>query len=817
MSSTNRHRRERTLLATAWFILSATAGFATACEAATAPDSAAHAATAPDPDGGWPRSLTTATGAALIIYQPQILSWDAQRNLVAMAALSYLAKGATTPKLGTVQLESPTSVSIDERLVNLQKVTVKEIHFSALGKDQSQEVLSEVKSTMPAQPLVISLDRVLAAMDKSHIRADGIQVNTDPPPIYFSARPAVLVGFDGAPILSPIEGTSLQYVVNTNWDVFLDTTTKIYYLRNDSYWLQTTDPKGAWAPAGKLPESFGKLPADDNWKDVKANLPGQKIDKKKVPTVFASEKPAELILLDGAAKFEPVKGTNLLWVSNTESDIFRVKDGDFFFLVSGRWFRAKQLEGPWAFASAHLPADFRSIPGDHPRARVRSSVPGTQEAAEAVLLAQVPQTARVNAKEVKAPEVKYAGDPQFKPAGGSSSVSYSENSSNDVLKVGDTYYLCYLGVWFASSAPTGPWLVTTTVPSAIYSIPPSSPVYNVTYVTVVNPDPYYPTYAYTPGYTGVTISFGCCMYGTGWYYPPYYYYPPHGYPVYYPRPVSYGCGAMYNPHTGAYGYYQHAYGPYGGVARGASHNPYTGTYKRGAMAYGPYGAQGYAQAYNPRTGTYASTRQGSNVYGSWGSSSVQRGDDWARTQRVTDANGNTRWAAQGSGGGSAQGWNTNHGSGFVGQKDGNVYAGKDGNVYRKTDNGWQSYDGAGNGWNDVSGGAPKASTGQASAGAAQKPATGATMPSAGAAQQPATGATMPSAGAARQPAAGATMPSGAAAQKPAASANPATMDQLNHDANARSQGDQRTQSNSGAQATSTASPSRARSGGGRRR
>ena len=49
-----------------------------------------------------------------------------------------------------------------------------------------------------------------------------------------------------------------------------------------------------------------------------------------------------------------------------------------------------------------------------------------------------------------------------------------------------------------------------------------------------------------------------------------------------------------------------------------------------------------AQAYNPRTGTYGQTRQGSNVYGSWGSTAVQRGDDWAKTNRYTNSQtGNT--------------------------------------------------------------------------------------------------------------------------------------------------------------------------------
>jgi hypothetical protein len=46
--------------------------------------------------------------------------------------------------------------------------------------------------------------------------------------------------------------------------------------------------------------------------------------------------------------------------------------------------------------------------------RVLASVPGTQQAAEAVLLAQIPQTARV-AKTTKAPDVAYFGAPQFQP------------------------------------------------------------------------------------------------------------------------------------------------------------------------------------------------------------------------------------------------------------------------------------------------------------------------------------------------------------------------------------------------------------------
>jgi hypothetical protein len=62
--------------------------------------------------------------------------------------------------------------------------------------------------------------------------------------------------------------------------------------------------------------------------------------------------------------------------------------------------------------------------------------------------------------------------------------------------------------------------------------------------------------------------------------------------------------------------------------------------RRGGV--GPYGARGAATAYNPRTGAVGATRQGSSVYGSWGATSVQRGDNWANTARVTNnRTGNT--------------------------------------------------------------------------------------------------------------------------------------------------------------------------------
>ena len=658
--------------------------------------------TAPaSPDGAWPRTYLNNAGT-LVIYQPQISSWDGQKLLQLHAAVSFKPAGKDKAMLGTVIAEAETRVSIEERLVDFSKFRVTQSNFPNSTKEETAAAVAALSSSIPAQERVIALDRVLASFDSSQIIPKNVTgLKADPPVVFYSTRAAALVNIDGEPVWSPIAENDLRYAVNTNWDLFEHQPTKIFYLRHDKMWLQATAFKGPWTLADQLPPSFSKLPADENWKDVKAALPLKKPAATAMPTVFVSTTPAELILLKGAPAYVGVTGTRLLWISNTESDVFRLgSTGPVYYLVAGRWFSSPGFNGPWTFATTALPEDFRKIPLEHERSRVLASVPGTTQAAEAVLLAQVPNTARVNKKEIKAPEVAYQGEPKFE-AIPTTTVARAANTDKDIIKVGDLYYMCYQGVWFMSRSASGPWTVAETVPKEIYQIPVSSPSHNVTYVTIEDDDDDdWVVFAAAAAYTGVMIGWGCAVWGSGYYYPPYVGYGGF-YPAYYPHYPTYGYGASYNPWTGAYSRGMVAYGPYGGAGVGARYNPRTGTYSRGAAAYGPYGSRGAASAYNPRTGAVGATRQGSNVYGSWGSTAVQRGDNWAQTSRVTsNVTGNTTRVTQGSGGGAAVSRNpVGPGGATVGRTgSGDVYAGKDGNVYRKgSDGSWQQYGGDG-GW-----------------------------------------------------------------------------------------------------------------------
>jgi hypothetical protein len=647
---------------------------------------------APVQDIGWPRQKTSPDGK-LIYYQPHFDEWSSFKNVHGRMAFQVTPTGGQ-PTMGVAEIYIQTEADVTTHTVLLHDLQVLETRFPTVQDPSVRDKLdSLVKSFLrPEATLTISLARMIAATEKPKLNpAQGMK--NDPPPIFVSYVPALMLIVMGEPVYSPIPNTKLDFIVNANWPLFSYEKEK-FYLLSGTQWLEAKELNGPWKKTDDVPKDFSKLPDDPSWADVKKALPAKK-SSDPAPQIFFSQVPAELLLFKGPPVYGKVPGTTLSYATNTESDVFvHGATKTTYILLSGRWFRASSLQGPWTFASLDLPVDFQQIPESSPAADVRSSVPGTPEADDAVLLAQVPQTVTVNKEEAASKiMVTYAGTPEFKPIEGTM-LSYAVNTSDKVIKVGDLYYLCFQAIWFVSSSPNGPWKTAESVPKEIYTIPPSSPVYNVTYVNQTVNSSGDVEASYTAGYMGIYV--GTSLYwGTGWYYPPYYY---PG--IYYGYPYTYGVAAGYNPYTGRYGAGGAVYGPYGGAGWGATYNPSTGTYARGASVYGPGGSRTVAQAYNPYTGTYAATRQGSNPYSQWGQSVYTRGNQAAVTSHVTTAAG-TVGTIRTSGGGGAIAKTGPGGDAFAGKTaSGDVYAGKDGNVYKRDSNGsWSKYENGG--WNNV--------------------------------------------------------------------------------------------------------------------
>jgi hypothetical protein len=715
---------------------------------------------------GWPREMTQ-NGARIVYYQPQIDQWSDYRTLDARMAISVTPVGGK-PTPGVVSVQARTDANKETRIVLISNIKVIDARFPSADEAGATKLGELVRTFFkPDNTITISLDRLTAEVEEDKVSGPTVQLDNDPPKIFVSKGPTVLLLIDNKEVRAPIEKTKLEFVVNANWTVLFDTAGKKYYLLNGKQWLTAVKLEGPWTVTAQLPKEMDKLPADQNWEEIKKAIPPQ-APAGAAPTVFFSSVPAEVIEFSGAPVYAKIPGTQLTYATNTKSAVFvQTNEQKYYFLVSGRWFRATSLDGPWSYASEDLPSDFSKIPPNSPRSDVLASVPGTQEAQDAVLLAQIPTTAVVNIKEAEAQvKVQYDGEPQFKPIE-TTTLSYATNTQDKIIKVGDIYYLCFQAVWFMSTTPNGPWTVASSVPKEIYTIPPSSPVYNVTYVTQTQTSPTTVESDHTAGYLGMFLigtAVGLTIaYGTGYYYPPYYYYPPHGYPIYRPYPITYGVGAFYHPYSGTYGVARGAYGPYGGVTGAAWYNPSTGRYGRSVSAYGPYGSVTAARTYNPYTGVYGATRQGSNAYGNWGSSVAVRGDQWAQTAHRSNSQGTVAGfrTSEGARGAGFSGANGN--SGFIAQgKNDNMYAGKNGDVYRKDSSGsWQKYENGG--WTDTG---PKP-TPQAQNTSQRQGAQAQHRPAQETATRP------------------------AASQQPASSSG--TIQQLDRDAQARQKGTQRTQ------------------------
>jgi len=698
-------------------------------------------------DEAWPR-IATRGDETISMYQPQVESWEGDQ-VSAYAAVAVVSKTSKTTRYGVVWFTARTEVDKVNRQVTLSDFQITKVKFPTLEAREA-EYQTFLQAKLPGKSKVIALDRLetaLAASDSQHAGVEAFQVNNDPPRVIFTTKPSLLVLIDGPPKYRDVGGTDLKLMLNTRATILVDTKKNEYYLNVMDGWLQAPDlVAGSWTYAPKIPDDMKEITKGiQEQQQAKApegsTPPSLKQASKdgKIPSIYVSVSPAELLVTEGPPKFELIPNTELEYVKNTTANIFRdTRSLDYYILLAGRWFRSKSLEsGPWGFVDGkNLPKQFADIPESSPKAGVLASIPGTAPAKEALIANAIPQTATITRDQAQL-LVKYDGDPQFKNIEGTD-LRYAVNTATPVIQVDDrNYYAVENAVWFVGAAPIGPWAVAATVPAAIYSIPPSSSLHYVTYVKVYRSTPDVVYVGYTPGYYGTVVSSSTStvVYGTGWYYPPYvgsyWYGAPYTYGVGVASTWSSGTGWSITIGVGysyGYPYYYPWWGPWGyygpccwGPAWGYGYGGYAS-----ANVYGRWGNTAYASTRaawsNPYTGNlggasrtdFQSTQRGTvGVAGRGANTNIYTGNTVAGRGAVgydpktgIVAGGGAAYAGnvyngQGAAGRGGFAYNTNTGAGVAAGAN-NIYAGKNGEVYRydrQTGN-WSQNDG--NGWKSTS-------------------------------------------------------------------------------------------------------------------
>jgi len=521
----------------------------------------------------WPKRFEHPK-ATVIMYQPQLEEMKGDK-LTAYTAVSVQKKEWKQPVFGAVWLAGRVDTNRDTRMATIDEVKITDAKFPEATPKQLEKLKTFLNEEFQDWSTTISLDRLLAALElveKGHAQDAGLK--NDPPKVIFKSQPAVLVLLDGDPKLLPIPDSKLMRVANTPFIMVYDPAAKTYYLKGGDTWLSASEVTGDWKDVEPLPEPLQALATKMQEADAKmAGEVGQKAGKKEIkkignemPQVIVSTVPAELLVTDGDPQYTPIAGTNLLFVSNTESNIFMdTGSQEYYTLLSGRWFKGKSLkDGPWSYvAPDKLPADFAKIPPESTKGFVLVNVANTQQAKDAVMDNYIPQTAAIDRKKATT-EVKYAGDPKFDKIPGTN-LDYAVNTGKAVFKEGTKYYAVDQGVWYEADSPNGPWQVSVTPPQEVNKIPPSNPHYNAKYVKVYDSTDDTAYVGYTPGYTGSYVDDSTVVYGTGYDYPAYStddtYIPPA-------MPATYGYAATYDPYASTWGYQPSYYNPFGWLARG---------------------------------------------------------------------------------------------------------------------------------------------------------------------------------------------------------------------------------------------------------
>lgn len=478
----------------------------------------------------WPREVTN--GAITYrIYEPEAESWHGS-DLKFRAAVAVIAESGT--RYGIAHGQARTWIESGTGLVKLEGIRIERLNFPTAA-DGGEAYLRDLQRGASGTWLVRR-----EQLGPSQAAPERVPVRNDPPRIFVSYSPALLVLIDGQPVLRPQPDTSFERVINTRVLLLRDPRAGRYYLHAFDGWLAARDVIGPWqtvsGDTSRLDEVQRRLGSGEvdllDGGEARPSLRGG------APVVYVSTTPAELIVLTGEPQLEPIAGTQLLWVKNTSAPLLLDTGSDHYYtVISGRWFRAPALNGPWSFApSDRLPGDVALIPDGHALAPVRAAVPGTPQAQEAVIANSVPQTTTVRRTEARF-EPTIDGEPQLRSIEGTA-LTYVVNSPTPIIRVdADSWYAVDRGVWFTGRGIEGPWQVATWVPPAIYAIPATSPLHYVTYVKVYGATPDEVFTGYTPGYLGAVVApAGTVVVGTGAYVSPWI-----G-SAWYGTPWTYGCG-----------------------------------------------------------------------------------------------------------------------------------------------------------------------------------------------------------------------------------------------------------------------------------
>ena len=310
-------------------------------------------------DSGWPIQLDVEEGQ-IVIYQPQPDGLDGD-ILQGRAAVSFQPQGMSEPVFGAIWFESQVDIDREDRTVNIVGMRVEQVRITDATPGQEQKIASILEREIGDMQTTLDYDSFvadLAALDQKQDSAESL--NNEPPIILFETEPAILVVCDGEPELRQMGSTGLMRVINTPFFIVLDPGSRSYWLNGGTSWFSAEDIKGEWQPEVNPPTVVASAYQEDLKAVGGVEIEPEPTDTEVAPRIILATEPTELIVSLGEPRFSQIPGSLLLYMTNTEDDVFMdVATRSYYVLLSGRWFKSVSMQGPWEYVPGdQLPQDF---------------------------------------------------------------------------------------------------------------------------------------------------------------------------------------------------------------------------------------------------------------------------------------------------------------------------------------------------------------------------------------------------------------------------------------------------------------------------
>ncbi len=194
-----------------------------------------------------------------------------------------------------------------------------------------------------------------------------------PPEIVVATVPSELIATLGNAQFTPIPGTRLMVVGNTETDLLFHSAEQRYYVLLSGRWFRSASLSGPWeyVAADALPTTFQDIPPDSEMGSIRIHVGGTEEAEEAVLDAYLPQTAAIdrndtslRVGYDGDPVFEPVDGTDLSWAVNTDVQVIQA-DRRYYAVSDGVWYTSSSPDGVWYVATA-VPEEIYDIPPASP-------------------------------------------------------------------------------------------------------------------------------------------------------------------------------------------------------------------------------------------------------------------------------------------------------------------------------------------------------------------------------------------------------------------------------------------------------------------